>query len=161
MSSIDDFLAFKAIRKDNEPLNLGDAKKGYEVLHKARVEIKEYIESLMGSDYYLFEMHLPAGTLLIDKLNRNCIKSDSQVEMVYLPYMNGSSNIIQALKHEGSDSPVYRVAAYLHDCVAELRDLVTIQGVSPESLITIDMLNEYRIMDIFSIHSFEFIYRYF
>ena len=127
----------------------------FRVLSDVKSELVSYIGRIMGTEPYYFKLYAPSKNVEAAQLNSN--GTDSTMELIYLPFGVFSVNVWRKIRIADNDNPVYRLLECMDFDTRAIRMFLSVRDINPD-YITTEVLNEYGILDIFSLHSFEHIY---
>lgn len=120
----------------------------YDLMANTKDEVIEYIRKLMKLEPYMYELDLPLGKI------RDTGLTISDEELVKLPFGTFSLNLWQKLT-EDKENPVYKLLFYLDFSLTYLRSVLV---VNRKGVITLSMLEEKGIIDVYSLHSYIGVY---
>ena len=124
----------------------------FKVLNDVKTELADYVSREMQSEPYYFKLYLPTKNVEVAQIN-----SSSALELIHLPFGVFSLNVWQKLG-VSDGNPFYQLLRYLDFETRGIRTYLSVRNVDSHAVITTEMLNEYGILDIFSLHSFEHVY---
>ena len=159
MSKLDEFLGTNPFfTGEDNSISFENLEESHKLIDGVLVELEDYIKDRMGDDDYFIHMNLPVKNLHLSYYND---KVDENSDYIVLPYMSCSMNVFWKLREDKDSSPIFKVAKYIHDKTAELRGMLIEADFPSESVITDSVLSDYNINEFWSLHSFEFAYKYF
>ena len=138
----------KAVIIDKNSLTEKELLGFYDLMANTKDEVIEYIRKMMKFEPYIYELDLPLGKI------RDTGLSVSDEELVKLPFGTFSLNLWRKLT-EDKENPVYKLLFYLDFSLTYLR---VILSVGRKGVITLDILNERGIIDVYSLHSYNGVY---
>ncbi|MDE7476666.1 MAG: hypothetical protein K2M91_01725 [Lachnospiraceae bacterium] len=127
----------------------------FQVLSDVKSDLVSYIGRIMNTEPYYFKLYMPSKNVEAAQLNSN--GAGGLMELVYLPFGVFSLNVWNKICKADSDNPVYRLLEVLDFDTRAIRMFLSVRDAYPD-YITTEIINEYGILDIFSLHSFEHIY---
>lgn len=148
---------FLSVCEMPDPISSKDMENAYNLLDAAKEEMKSYILKLMEEQTFSCRIIMPAGVLQEFGFNDSADIHTTE-ESIHLPFGSFSMNLWQELLKD-KENPVFQVLEYFEFNTRGIRNILTMHGVSDKEVITCDLLNEHDIMDIFSLHSYENVYR--
>lgn len=124
-----------------------------DILEGVSKEITEYVTKLAQSTDkgYKFHMLYPSVSLLLSA------EETSMDDMIHLPFMSCPVYLWEMMKQDGNN-PVFQVLKYFCMSVHCIRCILAMYGVSYDVVITDSLLQEYGIVDVFDLHSYEHIF---
>lgn len=137
-----------------EDVSHNQYKEYFQTMSNCKQEVVRYISSLMGSDQYYFKLYMPSVNAECTQITPN--KTDECLELIYLPFGVFSLNVWGKIRN--TDNPVYKLLKCLDYDTRAIRTWLSAKGVPDDTNITTKLLNEYNILDVFSLHSFEKVY---
>lgn len=150
--NVNELIDFMAVCSEPIEMTEEDILSKFALIQRVKAEIELYISELMGTEPYLYEIVLPLG-----KIKNNSITVSDSGEIIRFPFGMFSVNLWKKLL-ENKDNPVFKVLTYLEFNVKGMQNLLETKGVNPKQFVTVNLLNEHKIMDIFCLHSFMNIY---
>ena len=152
---------FLSVCEMPDPISSKDIEDAYNLLQATKEELKAYISELMKGKTFSCRIIMPAGDLQecgFDDSADLVTAVNNTEESIHLPFGSFSMNLWQELLKD-KDNPVFQVLNYFEFNVRGIRNTLVMHGVPAKTAITCNLLNEHDIMDIFSLHSYENVYR--
>lgn len=154
-SNVENLLGTLLVCEDADKLSLVDMQDAYALLKQVKLELTDYIKQLVSStEPYIVDLKMPLDsvhTINLDNINPDLI-------ILHLPFGTISLNVWQKLK-ENLDNPVFKVLRYFSDNVKCIRDILTMYGVADSVPLTRELLEEYKIFDLYGLHEYENAYK--
>ncbi len=142
---------FMSVSEEPDFLTRADYEEGDLLLVNAVHEVSDYLDDLMSGyeEGYDFSMVLPRGSFIV--------KGSGAKETIHFPFMSCSMNVWLEL-NKNTNNPVFQLLRYFCRAVHCIRCILSLNGLGYEVLITDDIMKEYKVMDIFSLHEYELVY---
>lgn len=150
-----DELFLKSVCIDPDPVSVDELKHIYSQLQDVYDETATYVRDSMGSGQFMFEMRLPVRNINIVSIMNN--NPDSGLELIHIPFLTCSLGVWEKLMAD-KDNPVFELAGFINKCITFIRSTMDIAGYDTYTPLTSEALDSCNIMDVFSTHSFEYIY---
>lgn len=144
---------FHPIYEEPEPMSHEDVLNAFKVLKNAYKDVEDYLTELMSDEQGLVELVLPFHDFKIC----NIVSSDMADEIFQFSFGTFSLSLWNKLVVD-KNNPVFQLLEYFEFYVRLLQNLLAMQGFDIETLVTVEVLNEYQIMDIFSLHNYIGVY---
>ena len=129
-----------------------DIKEAKQLLSDVCKECKSYIKNLMGDKNYAMVLNLPFRRLEVAS------KSNAYLDLVYFPFGMFSISLWGRLKMDDKN-PVFRVIRYF-ELNAKYLGIVLGDIIDNNQLMTAKTMRENQIIDLFSMHSYYYLYEY-
>ena len=153
--NVEALLGTLLVWEDADELSVIDMQVAYDTLKRVKVELTSYIKQLINStEPYIVDLRMPLDsvhTINLDNINPDLV-------ILHLSFGTISLNVWQKLK-ENLSNPVFKVLRYFSDNVKCIRSILTMNGVDDFAPITKELLDEYRIFDLFDLYEYENAYK--
>ena len=142
---------FIAVYECEEPANLDEYAEALRLLRMAYLDVQYYIKELLFDEFYFVKLVLPHQEFELYDI-------EEYVEEPYitLPFGTFSWNVWRKLL-EDKTNPLFQLLEYFEFHTKLIYNLLAMQGVDTQ-FITNDLLQEYQIEDVFSLHKYVGIY---
>lgn len=154
MSNIEKLRNLLIVCDEPEEITQEQYQEYFQTMSNCKQEVISYISQIMGCDQYYFKLYMPSKNAECTHITQN--KTDISSELVYLPFGVFSLNVWSKIRN--TDNPVYQLLQCLDFDTRAIRTWLSAKGVPDDTDITTKLLNDYNILDVFSLHSFEKIY---
>lgn len=144
---------FVPIYEEAEPIRYEDVLEAIRMLELAYLDIEYYIKELMHGEQCLVKLIFPLHDFKIC----NIVSNDVEDEIFQFSFGSFSLNVWNKIIVD-KDNPLLQLLEYFEFYSRGIRNLLAMQGVDTEQLITFDLLDKYKIVDIFSLHSYIGVY---
>lgn len=144
---------FIPVYEKTEPMDMQDCKEALRTLKLAYLDIEYYFKELMFEESYFVELILPFEQFEI------CTFYEDYVDEEYVTFPFGTFTLNVWNKFiVDKENPLSQLLEYFEFYSRGIRNLLAMQGFDTEQLITNDVLNEYQIEDVYSLHTYIGIY---
>lgn len=154
MSNIEKLSKMLIVCDEPEEITQEQYQEYFQTMSNCKREVAGYIYQIMGSEPFYFKLYMPSMDIKCVKTAQTC--TDISSELVYLPFGIFSLNVWSKIRN--TDNPVYQLLKCLDFDTRAIRTWLSVKGVSYDTEITTKLLNEYNILDVFSLHSFDKVY---
>lgn len=154
LENVEKLLGTLIVDEEADDVSVSEVQSAYELLGRVKAELVYYIKQLMPDDEnYIFTVTMPVDAVSVV----NVYSDDIGLELIHLPFLVASKNVWGRLK-EDKDNPVFKVLDYFHLNVHWIRTKLSLYGVPYDVVLTRELLDEYKIFDLYGIYSYESVY---
>lgn len=144
---------FIPIYENAVPMEHDEVLEATKMLKLAYLDIEYYLKELMFEEPYFVELLLP---LEVFEICNPCADYVDE-EYVTFPFGTFTVNVWKKLCLD-ENNPFFKVLEYFEFHSSGIRNLLAMQGFDTQQMITNDVLQEYQIEDVYSLHSYIGIY---
>lgn len=147
--NVEELLNYMAVCEEPEPITAESTLNAYRLLQLACLEIRYYVEELMLDEQFFFDLIVPLEDLKVC----NITDEDVSFELIRLPFGTFTTNVWNKLRDD-KDNPVFKILEYFSFNVRGIHNILSMHGVDPKTIVTVELLNEHKIMDTYALHSY-------
>lgn len=155
---IEELREFLSVCESPNPLTPQDIEAAFDLLQAAKNEARQYMLELMNGKPSHCRVTMPVGDLEVFSIDKKEVEELDDIELIHLPFGVFSLNLWQELLKD-KNNPLFQILDYFEFNTRGIRNILAMHGVEPSVIIDCDLLNEHDIMDIYSLHSYENVYR--
>lgn len=154
LENVEKLLGTLIVDEEADDVSVSEVQSAYELLGRVKAELVYYIKQLMPDDEnYIFTVTMPFDAVSVV----NVYSDDIGLELIQLPFLVASKNVWGRLK-EDKDNPVFKVLDYFYLNVHWIRTKLSLYDVPYDVVLTRELLDEYKIFDLYGIYSYESMY---
>lgn len=151
LENVEKLLGTLSVDEKHDDISASEVQSAYELLSRVKAELVYYIKQLMSDDAnYIFTVTMPFDAVSV-------YSDDIGLELIHLPFLVASKNVWGRLKGD-KDNPVFKVLDYFYLNVSWIRNKLSLYGVPYDVVLTRELLDEYKIFDLYSVYSYESMY---
>lgn len=150
IEDLEEFVATAQVLDEGKDYS-DEIEEAQQLLSKVRKECGLYVKDLMGDLGYVMVLNLPVKRLEISS------QSDGDLDLVCFPFGMFSINLWKKLQLDDKN-PIFRVIRYFE---LNARYLETVLGelIENNQLMTDRMMTENQMIDLYSMHSYYYLYK--